>query len=73
MSCGIGHIRGSDLMLLWLWHRPAAIAPTGPLTWEPSYATGATLKTKKKRKKEKIMPDNIPKLMKDIKTQIQET
>ena len=26
---------GSDLMLLWLWHRSAAVAPTGPLAWEP--------------------------------------
>ena len=25
MSCGIGHRRGLDPMLLWLWHRPAAV------------------------------------------------
>ena len=26
-SCGIGHRCGSDPILLWLWHRPAAAAP----------------------------------------------
>ena len=35
---------GSDLALLWLCHRPAAVALTGPLIWEPPYATGAALK-----------------------------
>ena len=24
-----------DLMLPWLWHGPAAIAPVGPLAWKP--------------------------------------
>ena len=42
-----------DLLLLWLWCRPAAVAPTGPLAWEPTYAGGAALKSKKKKKKEK--------------------
>ena len=41
MSCGVAHRCGSDPALLWLWHRPVAIAPTGPLAWEPSYALGA--------------------------------
>ena len=27
MSCGIGPRHGSDSSLLWLWHRPAAVAP----------------------------------------------
>ena len=27
VSCGVGHRRGSALALLWLWRRPAAIAP----------------------------------------------
>ena len=35
MSCGVGHRRGPDLVLLWLWHRPDATAPIGPLAWEP--------------------------------------
>ena len=53
MSCGVGRRRGSDLALLWLWCRPAATAPTGPLAWEPPYAAGAALKRQKKKKKEK--------------------
>ena len=36
--------------LLWLWHRPAAVAPIGPLAWEPPCAARAALK--KQRKKE---------------------
>ena len=27
MSCGVGHRRGLDPALLWLWRRPAAVAP----------------------------------------------
>ena len=26
-SCGVGRRCGLDLVLLWLWHRPAATAP----------------------------------------------
>ena len=37
-----------DLALLWLWRRPLATAPIGPLSWEPPYAMGAALKRKKK-------------------------
>ena len=51
MSCGVGWRHSSDPALLWLWHRPAAIAPIGPLAWEPPYATGAGLKRPKKKKK----------------------
>jgi len=54
MSCGVGHRRGSDPALLWLWHRPMATAPIGPLDWEPPYAMGVPQgKKKKKRKKKK--------------------
>ena len=49
MSCGIGCRRGSDLAWLWLWLWPAAIAPIGPLAWEPPYAVGVALKRKKKK------------------------
>ena len=28
------------MVLLWLWHRSAAIAPIKPLAWEASCATG---------------------------------
>ena len=31
MSCGVGRRRGSDLALLWLWHRSAALALIRPL------------------------------------------
>ena len=41
MRCGVGCKRGSDPALLWLWRRPAAMAPIGPLAWEPPYALGA--------------------------------
>ena len=33
-----------DLVLLWLWCRPAAAAPVGPLAWEFPYAAGVGLK-----------------------------
>ena len=49
MSCGVGHRYGSDPALLWLWSRPAAMAPTGPLACEPPYATGAALKMARKQ------------------------
>ena len=44
--------------MLWLWRRPVATAPIGPLAWEPPYAAGAALekakRQKKKRKEKKI-------------------
>ena len=53
MSCGEGRRCGSDLALLWLWHRSAVIAPIRPLAWKPTYAAGAAKKRKKKKKKKK--------------------
>ena len=53
MSCGVGHRRSSDLVLLCLWCRPAAVPLIGPLTWEPPCAVGAALKRKKEKKKKK--------------------
>ena len=50
MSCGIGQRRGSDLALLWLWHRPAATALIQLLAWEPPYAASVALKRQKKKK-----------------------
>ena len=47
-SCGVGHRRGLDLALLWLWCRPAATAPIGPLAWEPPCAVGVALKRQNK-------------------------
>ena len=40
-----------ELVWLWLWCRPAAVAPIGPLAWEPPYAADAALKNKIKKKK----------------------
>ena len=40
MSCGVGCRLSSDLVLLWLWHRPVAVAPIRPRAWELPYATG---------------------------------
>ena len=45
MSCDVVHRCGSDPALLWLWCRLAA----GPLAWEPPYAMGVALKSKKKK------------------------
>ena len=36
-----------DLVLLWLWRRPAATAPIQPLAWERPHASGTALKKKK--------------------------
>ena len=59
MSCGVGRRCSSDLMLLWLWCRPAAVAPIGSLAWEPPYAsTGAALKRQKVKKKKKDVHSN---------------
>ena len=38
-----------DPALLWLWHRPAAVAPVRPLAWESPYVAGVALKRKKKK------------------------
>ena len=53
MSCGVGRRCGLDPALLWLWHRLAAPAPTGPLAWEPPSAAGAALEMAKRQKKKK--------------------
>ena len=53
MSCGAGRRHGSDPALLWLWHRLAAIALSGPLAWEPPYAITAVPKNKNENKQTK--------------------
>ena len=45
VSCGVGHRCGSDLALLWLWHRPTAAVPIHLLAWQLPYAASAALKT----------------------------
>ena len=44
----VGHRCGSDLVLLWLWCRPAAAAPIQPLAWKLPYASHVHPPTKKK-------------------------
>ena len=48
VSCGVGRRHGSDPVMLWLWRRPAAVAPICPLAWELPYVAGAVLKKAKK-------------------------
>ena len=57
MNCGIGHRRGSDPVLLWLWHRPMAAVLIQSLAWEPPYAVGAALKSKKTKNKKMLLRD----------------
>ena len=47
ISCCIGRRCSSDLVLLWLWHRPAATALNQPLAWELPYDACAAIKRKK--------------------------
>ena len=35
VSFDVGHRCSFDLVLLWLWCSSAAVAPIGPLVWEP--------------------------------------
>ena len=51
MNCGEGCRYSSDSALLWLWHRPAAVAPIQPLAWELPYAESMALKRKKEKRK----------------------
>ena len=44
MSCGVGRRHGSDLVLLWLWCRLAAVALIRPLAWGPPHAVSVALK-----------------------------
>jgi len=54
MSCGVGCRCGLDPELLWLWRRPVATAPIGPLAWEPPYAMGEALKRQQQQQKRQI-------------------
>ena len=42
-----------DLVLLWLWGKPAAVAPIQPLAWELPYAASAALQTKNQKQTKK--------------------
>ena len=62
MNCGVGHRHILDLVLPWLWYRPAAAAPVRPLAWEHPHAVGVALKCKKKKKQKTPKPK--PKMLK---------
>ena len=53
MSGGVGHRHALDPMLLWLWCRPVATTPIGPLAQKPPYAADAALKRKQNKLKKK--------------------
>ena len=65
LSCGVGHRRSLDPALLWLWRRPMATAPIGPLAWEPPCATGIALE-KTKKKKELHQEEQVPQKRKNL-------
>ena len=60
-----------DPTLLWLWCRPAAVAPTGPIAWKPPYVVGAALKRQKTKDKKinkklkKLLPFKATKMSTD--------
>ena len=57
MSCGVDHKHSSDPALLWLWSKPAATAPIGPLAWEPPYDECGPKKQEKQKKDKKKKSD----------------
>ena len=58
MNCGVGSRRGSDLVLLWLWHRLMVTAPIESLAWESPYAVGVALERPKYKKKKDLWEKN---------------
>ena len=61
MSYNVGHRLGSDLMLLWLWRSPAAVAPIGPTHPNRSYGSNSigaeTWRRKGTENKNSAFPD----------------
>ena len=57
-----------DLVLLWLWHRPAATAPIRPLAWELPYAEGVAIKKKKEKRKKDCCKDQKKSWLKAVST-----
>ena len=66
VSCGVAHRHSSNLALQWLWHRLAAVAPIGPLTWELPYAWVRPYKDKKKKKEKKVFERQCSRMTKSI-------
>ena len=54
MSCGVDLRGGLDPILLWLWHRPAAVALIQPLAWKLPYASCTALKNKNQQASKKV-------------------
>ena len=52
-SFSVGHRHSLDVVLLWLWCRPAAVALIQPLAWELPCVEGAALKRQKKKRQKK--------------------
>ena len=53
MSCGVGHRRSLNPVLLWLWCRLAAITLILLLAWELPHAMRTAQKAKKEKEKER--------------------
>ena len=49
VSCGVGHKRNSDAVMLWLRRRLVATALIRPLACELPYAAGAALEKAKRQ------------------------
>ena len=64
VSCGVGRRRGSDPVLLWLWHKPVATTLIRPLAWEPPYAMGAAPEQAKKQKNKQKKTKKVKKIKK---------
>ena len=48
LNCDVVRRCSSEVALLRLWHRSAAVALVRPLAWEPTYAMSVTLKRQRK-------------------------
>ena len=55
MSYGVDHRSSSYPALLWMRHRPAAVALIWLLSWKLQYATGAALKRKNLKNKKNLI------------------
>ena len=55
-SYGVGYRCDLDLVLLWLWYRPAAVAPIRPLAQEPPYGLKRQRKKERKERENAFMP-----------------
>ena len=59
MSCDVGHRHDSDMELLWLSLWLEAVALIRSLAWEPPFAVGATLKKAKKKRRRRILSEEL--------------